>query len=268
MTNQLGRFYCSCLPSTLEIEVRSTSLKDKNNSVKKKLIILALIIGFLLFLKFGRSSYVPILKKLSGKETVESAIHKIEKEAKFRLERNLNKAGFNNQYPEEIILVAFKEEEVLEVYAKDHEGVKLIKKYPFTANSGKLGPKLKEGDRQIPEGIYHIAYLNPNSSYHLSLKVNYPNEFDKSKTKFSKIKDMGGDIFIHGKALTIGCIPIGDLAIEELFLLVHKAFNKQVKVIISPRDFRKNSKFPSIESVNWENELYVSIESELKNLTQ
>jgi len=186
---------------------------------------------------------MPILNKLKGKETIETLLPKIQSKVWDRLEMSLGIAGFKMDFPKEIILVAFKEERVLEVYTKDYTGIKLLKEYPFTAYSGKLGPKLKDGDRQIPEGIYKVDYLNPNSAYYLSIKLNYPNEFDKSKTKFSSIDEMGKDIFIHGKAATIGCIPIGDEAIEEVFVLTQKATNNEVKVIISPRDFRKNNSF-------------------------
>ncbi|MBK8110788.1 MAG: L,D-transpeptidase family protein [Saprospiraceae bacterium] len=176
------------------------------------------------------------MNKLKGKETIETLLPKIQNKVWDRLEMSLGIAGFKMDFPKEIILVAFKEERVLEVYTKDYTGIKLLKEYPFTAYSGKLGPKLKDGDRQIPEGIYKVDYLNPNSSYYLSIKLNYPNEFDKSKTKFSSIDEMGKDIFIHGKAATIGCIPIGDEAIEEVFVLTQKAINNEVKVIISPRE--------------------------------
>jgi murein L,D-transpeptidase YafK len=141
-----------------------------------------------------------------------------------------------------------------------------LKTYPFTAYSGKLGPKLEDGDKQIPEGIYKVQYLNPNSSYYLSIKINYPNEFDKSKSKLSNIADMGKDIFIHGKSATIGCIPIGDEAIEEVFVLTQKAINYKVDVIISPRDFRTNPNFPNIENIEWENELYALISEKLCQL--
>ncbi|MEO0339854.1 MAG: hypothetical protein AAF242_11620, partial [Bacteroidota bacterium] len=74
------------------------------------------------------------------------------------------------------------------------------------------------------------------------------------------------DIFIHGKAVTIGCIPIGDEAIEEVFLLTQKAFNKGIKVIISPRDFRVNPIYPQINNIDWEQELYQEIDKELRSL--
>lgn len=233
---------------------------------RKLILLLAFIIFIFLFLKFGRSIYMPLFNKLKGKETIESRIEKIEENVWNRLEKDLEKAGYEMDYPKEIILAAFKEEKILQVYSKDYRGIKLIKQYPFTAYSGELGPKLKEGDKQIPEGIYNVAYLNPNSSYYLSIKVSYPNEFDIYKTQFPNVSEMGGDIFIHGKSATIGCIPIGDEAIEEVFLLTQKAINKNVKVIISPRDFRITPTFPKIEGIEWENELYEIIQTEIKRL--
>ncbi|MBL3659006.1 L,D-transpeptidase family protein [Fulvivirga sediminis] len=233
---------------------------------RNRLLGIGLIIAVTIFLKYGRSVYMPFVNKMKGSQTVESRIDDIQVDVWNRLENNLNLAGYKMDYPKEIILVAFKEERVLQVYSKDYNGVKLIKEYPFTAFSGELGPKLKEGDKQIPEGIYEVEYLNPNSSFYLSIKVSYPNEFDKSKTKLSNIADMGGDIFIHGKSATIGCIPIGDEAIEEVFVLTQKAINNGVKVIISPRDFRTNSEYPKIIGIDWENELYDRIRNEIKTL--
>jgi len=209
---------------------------------------------------------MPGINKIKGKETVQSRILTIEKNAKERLEQSLNNAGFREGYPEKIILVGFKEEQVLQVYANDSNGIQFVKEYPFTAFSGKFGPKLKEGDKQIPEGIYEVEYLNPNSSYYLSIKINYPNEFDISKSKYSKKSDLGSDIFIHGKSATIGCIPIGDEAIEEVFLLTQKAINNKVKVIISPRDFRTHPTYPDITAIDWEKELYSIIDNELFQL--
>lgn len=236
-------------------------------NVKGKTLLILLLIGLgFALLKFGRNMYMPFIVKLKGKETVDSIISKIENDVWERLKNDLNVAGYKMDYPKEIILVALKEEQILEVYSNDYTGIKRIKRYPFTANSGQLGPKLKEGDRQIPEGIYQVEYLNPNSSYYLSIKVNYPNDFDKSKTEFMNVADMGGDIFIHGKSATIGCIPIGDKAIEEVFLMARKAMNNPIKVIISPRDFRTNPTYPEIKGIEWENELYDKIHQALITL--
>lgn len=227
-----------------------------------------LVVGIILCLLFAKPIIKPIINTIKCKETVTSVIDKIESSALNRLRPNMQAVGFYPNYPDDIILVGLKEERVLEVYAASTDGVQLIKSYPFTAYSGQLGPKLQEGDRQIPEGIYQIEYLNPNSAFYLSMKVDYPNDFDKKKTTFSDVSAMGGDIFIHGKSATIGCIPIGDEAIEEVFLLTQKAMNNPVKVIISPRDFRKNDAYPAIASVDWETELYDQIKEELLALGQ
>ena len=116
----------------------------------------------------------------------------------------------------------------------------------MTAFSGTLGPKLREGDGQIPEGIYGIGYLNPNSSYYLSLKVTYPNTSDRARAKADGRTNLGGDIMIHGKAVTIGCVPVGDDAIEDIFYLASAVGIKNVSVVIAPYDMRKGRR-PELE---------------------
>ncbi len=113
---------------------------------------------------------------------------------------------------------AFKKEESVEVWAKNRTDnmYTLIETYPFCSNVGDPGPKRQQGDNQIPEGFYNFSLFNPNSNYHLSLKVSYPN---KSDSLLSKHKDLGGQIFVHGGCLTIGCIPITDDKIEELYVM-------------------------------------------------
>lgn len=86
----------------------------------------------------------------------------------------------------------------------------------MTGTSGTLGPKREEGDGQIPEGVYGVEDLNPNSLFHLSLKVSYPNAFDREMAKREGCGNLGGDIMVHGGSATVGCIPIGDDAIEEV----------------------------------------------------
>jgi murein L,D-transpeptidase YafK len=233
--------------------------------MKKWFILLFfLLLGGIIW-RFGRSLYMPVLLKMKGKETMESINKKIGKKVKQRLKSDLDKIGLE-ELPERIVLYAMKEEQLLEVYAVNPEGLQLLKTYPFTAFSGKIGPKLKEGDLQIPEGIYQVAYLNPNSSYYLSMKINYPNAFDRKKGALENRTDLGTNIFIHGKAATVGCIPIGDEAIEELFILAEKAVNQGIKVVISPKDFRKDATFPKIDFVDWEAELYEQILMEIKQL--
>lgn len=115
-----------------------------------------------------------------------------------------------------ILMTAYKEESILELYAKNQSDkiYKKICEYSIAAKSGVLGPKRREGDLQVPEGFYNIEIFNPASSYYLSLGINYPNLSDKIKGEKSKL---GGDIFIHGSTVTIGCIPITDDKIKEVF---------------------------------------------------
>ena len=122
----------------------------------------------------------------------------------------------------DILLRAFKFEEDLEVWAKNKEDstYKLITTYKFCENVGQLGPKRKEGDMQIPEGFYQISKFNATSAYFLSLKVNYPNTSDSFLAdRFTP----GGMIFIHGGCSTVGCIPITDEWIKELYVFCLEA---------------------------------------------
>ncbi len=121
----------------------------------------------------------------------------------------------------DLYLRAFKQESELEVWAKGKTDTRytLLKTFAVCAKSGGLGPKRRQGDGQVPEGFYRITHLNPASNYHLSLKVGYPNKSDVIKGG----KDPGGDIMIHGSCVTIGCIPIEDGPIEELYVLCVEA---------------------------------------------
>lgn len=149
--------------------------------------------------------------------------------------------------PFELYLRAFKEEGELEVWSRK-EGKSefhLLKNYSICAKSGTAGPKRKQGDKQVPEGFYHIDRFNPMSQYHLSLGVNYPNPSD---LKRSDAKRPGGDIFIHGKCVTIGCLPMTDDYIEELYLLCVEAKDRGIANIpvtffpnrLTPKNFSKH----------------------------
>ncbi len=120
--------------------------------------------------------------------------------------------------PRDVFIRHYKKELELEVWARDSGKKKYsrIVTWPVCAPSGKLGPKRKEGDLQVPEGVYHVDRFNPYSNFHLSLGLNYPNRSDRI---LGDKKRPGGDIFIHGNCVTIGCIPIQDGPIEELYLI-------------------------------------------------
>ncbi|MGQ9665517.1 MAG: L,D-transpeptidase family protein [bacterium] len=120
--------------------------------------------------------------------------------------------------PEQVLIVAYKDAQVLQLWAKPQNGDTFlpVREYKFTAYCGTLGPKRKRGDLQIPEGFYHINCFNPRSRFHLALGINYPNASDRI---LGSKQDPGGDIAIHGSTVTIGCIPIGDKAIEEVYII-------------------------------------------------
>ncbi len=141
--------------------------------------------------------------------------------------------------PSRLVLIGFKEERRLDVLAPDADGKMCeVLSYPILAASGGPGPKREEGDLQVPEGIYRIELLNPNSRFHLSLRVNYPNPDDIARAEGRDIGSLGGDIMIHGGTVSTGCLAVGDRAVEELFVVVHRVGLDNVTLILAPRDLR------------------------------
>lgn len=124
--------------------------------------------------------------------------------------------------PAEIYIRSFKYDRQLEVWVKgkETEPYKLFKTYKVCMQSGTMGPKRVEGDYQVPEGFYYINEFNPNSAYHLSLGLNYPNASD---VILSDQNRPGNNIYIHGNCVSTGCIPIADAPIEELFIIAGAA---------------------------------------------
>jgi murein L,D-transpeptidase YafK len=139
-----------------------------------------------------------------------------------QLKPELQKKGLRLGSP--IFMRIFKSSRKLEVWVKKDNAFKLFKTYPIITFSGYLGPKLKEGDRQAPEGFYYVtaSRLNPNSHYHLSFNLGYPNAYDRAR------KRTGSALMVHGSNVSIGCYAMGNKAIEEIYTLAQKAFeNKQ-----------------------------------------
>jgi murein L,D-transpeptidase YafK len=140
------------------------------------------------------------------------------------IKRNLNNQGSH------LFLRAFKKEMKLEVWVRSQQQqtFNLLHTYDFCALSGAPGPKRKQGDLQVPEGIYYIQHFNPLSNFHLSLGLNYPNKSDRI---LGDKDSPGSDIYIHGNCVTIGCIPITDEKIKELYILAVEAReNGQIKI--------------------------------------
>lgn len=135
----------------------------------------------------------------------------------------LVKAGVDTSHFQLFIRI-FKEEAKLEVWARDNSKSKFKKvdTYNICRSSGTLGPKRKEGDDQVPEGFYRVSVFQPSSEFYLALGVSYPNRADKLKGDKSH---PGGDIMIHGNCVTIGCMPLTDDIIKEVYIMAVEARN-------------------------------------------
>lgn len=199
------------------------------------------------------------------KYTVEKRLEMYEGRVRKRIAGDFKKAGID--YPPAFMtLIAYKNTNIMEVYAQKSkkELPVYIKSYRICAASGKYGPKLRKGDRQVPEGIYSISYLNPNSRFHLSLGLNYPNDFDRKMASLERRKQLGSAIMIHGDCVSIGCLAMGDDAAEDLFVTAALMGRKNVKVIISPVDFRKYKGENLPTKPSWIKDLYTEIRRELE----
>jgi murein L,D-transpeptidase YafK len=195
-------------------------------------------IGLLFFMSLLKAQDIDSLK-IKFPRVQQAAIN-----TQANLEQLCNNQGLNFP-PQHLFLRAFKEEKILEVWGNDSTDWKLIQKYPICVVPGKLGPKIKQGDKQVPEGWYQIDSINPNSDFHLSLRINYPNQADSIRSQNES--DPGGDIFIHGDCFSVGCIPIEDAPMEEVFWLVIqnlKASSQQeIQVFILPFDLNDDNKY-------------------------
>jgi len=183
-----------------------------------------------------------------------------------KLRRRFADAGV--EYPPKAVrLVAIKHPGVLELWAKDAaDRWHYVHEYPVLAASGTQGPKLREGDKQVPEGVYRIVKLNPKSAFHLSIKLNYPNGFDRRQARRDGRRNPGSDIYIHGKEKSKGCLAMGDRTIEELFVLVAQVGIRNVEVVIAPYDFRQRSIALREGDPPWVAELYQQIARHLAEL--
>jgi TPR repeat protein len=165
--------------------------------------------------------------------------------------------------PRAATLVALKAEGRLELWADDGSVWRFVRSYLVQATSGRLGPKLRQGDHQVPEGRYRVSALNPRSHYHLALRLDYPNAFDAARAAEDGRSRLGGDIMIHGDRVSDGCLPVGDESIEELFALASDVGVESVAVLISPMDLRRIEPVEAAERVprapRWLATLYAEI---------
>jgi murein L,D-transpeptidase YafK len=145
------------------------------------------------------------------------------------IKTKLTKAGVDTS-KFEIFIRVFKEDAQLQVWAKskNSSGFKLVDTYSICRSSGTMGPKRKEGDLQVPEGFYSVSLFQPTSEFYLALEVSYPNNSDRIK---SDKTSPGGDIMIHGNCVTIGCMPLTDDKIKEVYLMAVEARNNGQQTI-------------------------------------
>lgn len=134
-----------------------------------------------------------------------------------------------------VFLRIFKQEAVLELWMRNDKGWRLFQSYPICRFSGRLGPKLKTGDHQAPEGFYQVAagQLNPNSRHHLSFNLGFPNAFDRAHGR------TGSYLMVHGGCSSIGCYAMTDPAVDDIYRLVAAALrNGQTRVDVHAFPFR------------------------------
>lgn len=140
--------------------------------------------------------------------------------------------------PKGIFIRAFKADDVVELWAappKQGDPWKKVRDFAVCARSGDLGPKTRAGDFQVPEGFYFVDRFNPTSRFHLSLGIDYPHVGDRARTPPGA--SPGGDIFIHGDCVTIGCLPLEDAPMEALYVaavLARDGGQRQIPVHIFP----------------------------------
>ena len=146
-----------------------------------------------------------------------------------------------------VFIRIFKEESLLEVWIRPEAEFLHLKDYAICAYSGALGPKLKEGDRQAPEGFYKVKkhQLNPKSKFHLSFNLGYPNTYDRAHGR------TGSFLMVHGNCVSIGCYAMTDTKIEEIYDLVKSALNKGQKYVqVHAYPFRMTEEMMALFSEN------------------
>ncbi len=189
-----------------------------------------------LFFSFFSVLIYPVNAQFLSNQLAQERVKEAKKEKDEFLKQLFKEKGLPYP-PKELFFRAFKKENLFETWAKDdHTGkFALVKTYDICYASGRLGPKRKEGDLQVPEGFYYVDYYNPWSNFFLSVRINYPNASDRILSPYKN--KLGGDICIHGSCVSIGCISLQDENIKEVYWLMvqaHDAGQKNIPVHIFP----------------------------------
>jgi len=182
---------------------------------------------------------------LPGKERAAKAAENVRP----ALERDLAAAGLH--FGDPVFIRALKQERELELFVRNRETAKfdLFRTYKIAGMSGNSGPKTAEGDSQVPEGFYFVppSAMNPNSQFHLSFNIGYPNEFDRAHQR------TGSAIMVHGNRISIGCLAMTDEKIEEIYTLcaaAHQGGQAYFRVHVFP--FRLTAeRIETLAVFNW-----------------
>jgi murein L,D-transpeptidase YafK len=170
----------------------------------------------------GRSSF-RVTDTQFGREQLQfPRVRNAQLRARPRLAARFQQANIT-QPAAEVFVRVFKRDRELEVWVRPEGATQFrhLTTYPICAAAGKPGPKQRQGDMQVPEGFYFIDLFNPVSQYHLSLRINYPNERDVRASNGRG--RLGGDIYIHGDCVSAGCLALTDGGIEEMYWLAVEA---------------------------------------------
>jgi len=177
-------------------------------------LFLSFLFSFASIITHAQNSYLPV-RDISFKMQTALAIRMDSLQKEFKAK--------GLEWPVRYMFIrSFKYDGQLEVWVKNQakEKYKLFKTYRVCLLSGAMGPKRMQGDFQVPEGFYYINEFNPRSNYHLALGLNYPNASDKI---LSDSLRPGNGIYIHGSCVSVGCIPVTDEDIEEIYLIASSA---------------------------------------------
>lgn len=198
--------------------------------------------------------------------SIQDRLRQFGDDAAERLRSDFNRAGVPYP-PGAVTLLVFKREHEVQTYAAGEDGVqRYIRTQEIEDIGSGLGPKLRQGDEKIPEGFYGVDLLNPNSAFYVSLHVTYPNAFDRARAAEDGRQRLGGSIMFHGHALSSGCVVVSNQDAEDLFTLANDTGLENLRVIISPVDFRHTWLWRRPKgSPAWTRELYQLIKTELKN---
>jgi len=178
------------------------------------IILLILLIIYVVFMALNKTEKDMTSGRVKGKDLVDVDFDK-------RLLTLKAKVG------NPVFIRIFKKESMLEVWIKPANEYILFKQYPICAYSGNLGPKIKTGDKQSPEGFYKVTknLLNPHSKYHLAFNLGYPNAYDKAHNR------TGSYLMVHGECSSVGCYAMTNAKIEEIYKLVEQALNNGQKYV-------------------------------------